>query len=204
MRPIICLVTPGNGASSALIDRIAAAARAGVDFVQIRERELDDRTLLALTREAFAAVRGTPARVLVNARMDIALAAGAAGVHLRGDSPPAFRVRSIVPAGFVIGRSVHSEAEAVEMEARGGCDYLMFGTVFASPSKPAGQRPAGTDVLKRVTARVGLPVLAVGGVSVDRASEIARAGAAGVAAIGLFASGNLAATIRELRSRFDT
>jgi thiamine-phosphate pyrophosphorylase len=199
------MVTPGTGASRALVDRIAAAAHAGVDLVQIRERQLDDRTLLGLTSEAVDRLRGTAAQVLVNGRVDIALAAGAAGVHLRGDSIQASRIRAIVPPGFVIGRSVHGEDEAAEAEEQGGCNYLTFGTVFPSTSKRASHVAAGLDALRRVASRVRLPVLAIGGVSVDRAPAIASAGAAGVAAIGLFASAtDPRDTIRALAAAFDT
>jgi thiamine-phosphate pyrophosphorylase len=188
-----------------LVALIAAAARAGVDLVQIRERGLDDHALLALTREARDAVQGTRARVVVNGRSDIALAAGADGVHLRGDSIAASRVRSLVPPDFVIGRSVHSEAEAAAVEREGGCDYLIFGTVFASMSKSDGHVPAGVEALGRVCGRVRLPVLAIGGVTPDRAAAIASAGAAGLAAIGAFiGSEDLPRTCGLLREPFDT
>ena len=89
---------------------------------------------------AVAAVRGTRARILVNDRPDVALAAGAHGVHLRGDSAPARRVRAAVPPSFLIGRSVHSLDEIAQVSDEGSVDYLLFGTVFATASKP--DRPA--------------------------------------------------------------
>jgi thiamine-phosphate pyrophosphorylase len=205
MRPMISLVTGATSTASALVDVIAAAARAGIDWIQIREPGLDDRRLLALTRDAVAAVRGTPARILVNGRPDIALAAEASGVHLRANSMAASRVRPLVPREFVIGRSVHSPEEAMAAEADGGCDYLIFGTVFASASKPPGHPVAGLDALGRVCASVRLPVLAIGGVTIDRAPAVASAGAAGVAAIGLFAdAADLSRTVAALRNAFDT
>jgi thiamine-phosphate pyrophosphorylase len=124
--------------------------------------------------------------VVVNDRLDVALAAGAHGVHLRGDSYPAARVRAVVPPGFLVGRSVHSAGEAVAVAAAGGVDYLVFGSVFATASK-AGQPPAGLPELAAVAAAVPVPVLAVGGVTVEHAGRVAQAGAAGAAAIGLFA-----------------
>ena len=159
-----------------LVALIGEAARAGVDLIQIRERDLDDRALVALARAAVAAVRGTAARVVVNDRADVALAAGAAGVHLRGDSMPAGRVRAMRAAGFLVGRSVHDEGEAAAVDAEGGCDYLMFGTVFPSASKPAGHRRSAWRHLARVCAGVTAPVLAIGGISIERAAEAARAG----------------------------
>lgn len=188
-----------------MVRLIAGAASAGVDLVQIRERGLDDRALLSLTREAIAAVRGSGARVLVNDRLDVALAAGAAGVHLRGDSIPPSRARELAGEAFIIGRSVHGEAEAAAIEAEGGCDYLLFGAVFLTSSKPPGHPAAGLPALRGVCARVRIPVLAIGGISVGGAAGVAEAGAAGVAAIALFReSHDLQATVRALRQAFDT
>jgi thiamine-phosphate pyrophosphorylase len=139
-----------------------------------------------LVHACVQAVRGTPARIIVNDRVDVALAAGAHGVHLRADSMPAARVRALTPAGFVVGRSVHAADEAARAEHDGGLDYLVFGTVFASPSKP-GQPPAGTGTLAEVVRATRLPVLAVGGITTSTFEAVARTGAAGFAAIGLFA-----------------
>ena len=201
----MCVVTAGRDAPAATLDRIGAAARAGADLIQIREPQLSSRDLFDLTRRAVDGVRGTIARVLVNERADIAIAAGAAGVHLRGDSVAASRVRAIVAEGFVIGRSVHSVREARDADEDGGCDFVLFGTVFQSAGKPRGHRVAGIDELRLVSAAVRLPVLAIGGVIVDRVAEVAAAGAAGIAAIGLFDDvASIAATIARVRSRFDT
>lgn len=140
--------------------------------------------------------------MIVNDRVDLALAAGAAGVHLRGDSFPAPRVKSLVPPGFVIGRSVHSEEEAAASEREGSVDYLMFGTVFPSGSKPPGHPAAGLDALRRVTAAVRVPVIAIGGITPDRVADIMAAGAAGVAAIAMFdGSDPLAPLVQRLRAR---
>src|SRR5690606_6222155 len=133
-----------------------------------------------------AAAAGGRTRVRVNGRTDVALAAGVAGVHLPGSAPPASRIRAVVPTGFLIGRSVHEVEEARSVERDGGCDYLVFGTVFPSTGKPAGHRAAGIDALRAVCDAVRLPVLAIGGIDADRAADVAKAGAAGVAAIGLF------------------
>ena len=184
---------------AALAAAAAAAARSGVDLVQIRERGLDDAALLALAEAVSEASAGSGVRVLVNDRVDVALAARVAGVHLPGRAPDCARVRAIVPDGFLIGRSVHTAEEATAAASSGGCDYLMFGSVFESHSKPAGHTVAGVDALAEVCAAVALPVLAVGGITPDRAPEVARAGAAGVAAIGLFARG----TDEELRRTLD-
>jgi thiamine-phosphate pyrophosphorylase len=170
----------------ALVDRAALAAQQGVDVIQIRERDLPDRELVSLVARIVTAASGTGARVLVNDRADIAIAAGAAGVHLRADSMPASRVRTIVPPGFLVGRSVHTIAEADAAIAGGGCDYLLFGTVYASMGKPEGHPVAGLARLEEVCRRSPLPVIAIGGVDRSRVAAVRRAGAAGFAAIGLF------------------
>ena len=181
--------TEGAASRAAVIAAAGIAARAGVDVVQIRERGLEDESLLALAVSIRDAMAGTGARLVVNDRVDVALAAGAAGAHLPGRAVSCARARTIVPDGFLLGRSVHSVDEAMAAEGEGGCDYLLFGTVFESRGKPPGHPIAGLDALARVCAAVRLPVLAIGGVTVARVPEVVKAGAAGVAAIGLFAAG---------------
>jgi thiamine-phosphate pyrophosphorylase len=176
-----------DGNLDALVARVAAAARAGVSLIQVRERDLDGGALLHLVARCVDAVGSSKARVLVNDRLDVALAAGAHGVHLRGDSLPAVRVRELAPAGFLVGRSVHDAGEARRVSAAGGLDYLMFGPVYETASKP-GRAAAGLAALRSVAAATPLPVLAVGGMSPDRALAAAGAGAAGFAAIGFFAA----------------
>ena len=203
--PAICLITrargtPGSTERLRLLQRLSAAAAAGATMVQIRERQLDDRRLLAFVADVRAAVAGAGTLVLVNDRPDLAIAAGADGVHLKSDAPPAADVRTVVPHGFVVGRSVHSAAEAQATVHAGGCDYLLFGTVFPSRSKPADHPVAGIDALRRVCNGVQLPVIAIGGITESRAAEAVTAGAAGVAAISLFAEAeDVGATVSALR-----
>jgi thiamine-phosphate diphosphorylase len=209
MRPVLCLITPpavDHGSDAALVSRIGEAARAGVHLIHIRQPEREARALIALTVGAIEAVRGTRARVLVNDRVDVALAARAHGVHLRGDSIPAGRARRLVPRGFVLGRSVHSVEEATQLDGEGAVDYLIFGTVFPTSSKP-GARVAGVGALGAVCEATRLPVLAVGGMTADRAGAVAAAGAAGIAAIGLFGgaeAGGLQVVVQTVISAFDT
>ena len=200
MTPVVCLITDRArvaGGADGTVACVTWAARAGVQLVQVRERDLDGGPLTALVRRCVAAVRGTRARVLVNDRLDVALAAGAHGVHLRADSMPATKVRTLCPPGFLVGRSVHARDEAVHAVAAGGLDYLLFGTVFPTNSKP-GHPAAGTDAMAAVAAAVGIPVLAVGGVTADNVGQVATAGAAGFAAIGVFAASSPAALARSL------
>jgi thiamine-phosphate pyrophosphorylase len=185
------------------VQQVRAAARAGVHLIQLRERDLDARPLLELTTHCVEAVRGTRARVVLNDRVDVALAAGAHGVHLRGDSVPTARVRALTGSGFLIGRSVHTAEEARHESGEGG-DYLLFGTVFPSRSKPAAQATGPAD-LARAVAATTLPVLAIGGITPDRLAAVARAGAAGFGAIDLFAASPdaLPAIIEQAVSVFD-
>ena len=171
------------GATLALI---RSAVEAGIDLVQIRETGLTDRALGNLVERAVEAARGTPTRILVNDRVDVALAHGADGVHLKGESVPAARVREHTGADWIVGRSIHGLEEGREVAAGGGLDYVCLGTVFATASKP-GRRPLGAGLLRQAAAVLPLPVLAIGGVTRERVTEVAATGAAGVAAIGLFA-----------------
>lgn len=168
-----------------LLSRVRAAAEAGVHLIQIRERDLDGGPLTRLVSICVDAVRGTRTRVLVNDRLDVALAAGAHGVHLRADSFCGSRVRASVPSPFLIGQSIHSAAEAVAVDGQGTADYLIFGPVFETGSKP-GRPAAGLAELASVAASIRIPVLAIGGITAERVDEVMAAGASGVAGISLF------------------
>jgi thiamine-phosphate diphosphorylase len=191
VRPVVCMITDrrrfGQHGEAVLIHRMALAALAGIHLIQIRERDMADGALLALVVRAVEAVRGTRTRILVNDRLDVAIAAGAHGVHLRGDSTPARRARSAVPRGFLIGRSVHSSEEIAQVSNEGGLDYLLFGTVFATASKPGRPATGIAGLVGAVDAAKGLPVLAIGGMTAGTAGQLARTGCAGFAAIGQFA-----------------
>jgi thiamine-phosphate pyrophosphorylase len=193
-RPIVCYVTDrktlAGGASlgiGALVEKIREAVAAGVDWVQIREKDLPARELLALVREAVAA---GAARVIVNDRIDVAIAAGAAGVHLGHASVPVVEVarwcrsEGRVPADFLVGVSCHSLEGAIEAE-RAGASYTYFGPIYETPSKIPFGKPHGVAELAEVVRAVLIPVIAIGGVSGGNAAECVRAGAAGIAAIRL-------------------
>jgi thiamine-phosphate diphosphorylase len=173
-----------DGSVPRLVSNVRAAAASGVQLIQLREPDLDGRVLLDLAEQMVDAVRGTSARVLINDRLDVALAARAHGVHLRASSYLPSRVRAIAPAGFLIGQSVHSSAEASTM-AGAGADYLLFGNVFETASKP-GKPGVGLAALTEVIRATPLPVLALGGVTHERVPDLMATGAAGFAAISLF------------------
>jgi thiamine-phosphate pyrophosphorylase len=201
----LCLVTDRR--RRAVVEQGRAAVAAGIDLIQVRERDLDGGALSALVAELVRLTRGTQTRVIVNERLDVALACGADGVHLRGDSVPAAHARSMAPPGFLIGRSVRDVGVAAA-EAPSS-DYLIAGTVFPSSSKPGLRECLGVEGLATIVRAVAVPVLAIGGISLDRIDAVAKTGAAGIAAIGLFFEGfegdmPLATTVREARLRFDS
>jgi thiamine-phosphate pyrophosphorylase len=177
------------------------AVDAGIDLVQVREHDLEAANLTDLVLQILAIARGSGTRIVVNDRLDVAIAAGADGVHLRHDSVSVAEARSLAPAPFLIGRSVHDVAAA---NAAAGADYLIAGTVFATTSKPGAARLLGVDGLGAIVATTSAPVLAIGGVTRDRLGAIAATGAAGIAAIGLFSATQLEDLIHEARRRFDS
>jgi thiamine-phosphate pyrophosphorylase len=210
-RPILCYVTDRHALAaaadstgeSAFLERVREAARAGLDWVQLREKNLDARPLFTLASAAIAALRGSAAQVLINDRLDVAWAAGAAGVHLGEDSLPISEVvranRRSRRKDFLVGASCHSP-DAAARAAREGGDYIFFGPVFATPSKAAFGPPQGLARLSEICRSVSIPVLAIGGITAENAGACLEAGAAGIAAIRLFQeSSDLAATVRKIR-----
>ena len=185
-----------------LLEQARFAVAAEIDVIQLREGDLDGGQLATLAAAIVAVTHGTSTRVVVNDRLDVALAAGAHGVHLRGDSFEATQVRSIVAPGFLIGRSVHS---LPEVHRAGPVDYIVAGTVWATPSKGAGHPLLGPDGLAEIVAASPVPVIGIGGVDLRRAQALAAAGAAGGAAIGAFqgrGSGCLAIPLQTVTRSF--
>ena len=208
------------------VKKIAEASAAGCQLIQIRERDVPARILCQMTREAIEAARPFGARVLVNDRLDVALASGADGVHLRSTSLPVDLVRRVRDqrglAPFLIGVSTHNLTEAQRAE-EGGATFLVTGPVFSPNSKTIegplmGLAPLakicqangsnsktiegplmGLDPLAKICQGVSLPVLALGGVGRENYREVMATGAAGIAAIGLFqVTQGLSTLIREL------
>lgn len=193
--PIVCYVTDrkslGDGRDGAsLREKIRVAIEAGADWLQIREKDLPGRELLDLARSAVAGRDHASSRVFVNDRLDVALAARAAGVHLGGDSLSAREVvpwcrNAHAPTEFLVGVSCHSLDEAREAESA-GASYIFFGPIFDTPAKRGLGTPQGAARLTEVCRSVRIPVIAIGGVGEGNAAECFRAGAAGIAAIRLF------------------
>ena len=175
--------------------------------MQIRERGVDATDHVGLVRQCAAL--GPAARIIVNDRLDVALAGGAAGVHLREDSIGINAARRLAPENFLVGRSVHSSATAAKAQS---ADYMIAGSVFETDSKP-GQPVLGLDGLRAVVQAAGdCPVWALGGMTAARSRDVVACGIEGVAAIGAFLPvspvDDLAATVHELtkvmRFSFDT
>ncbi|MCI0403077.1 MAG: thiamine phosphate synthase [Acidobacteria bacterium] len=195
-----------------LLARIVEAARCGVDYIQLRERDLSVRDLESLAREAVRAVQDTSSRtrLLINSRTDVALAVGADGVHLRSDDVSASDTRTLLAGAgqrpMLVAVSCHTITEVVRADA-GGADFAVFGPVF---EKPAGDvhaaHPAvGLAGLREVCERTALtmkrmPVLALGGVTVENAAHCVKAGAAGVAGSRLFQESDAAEVVKKLKS----
>jgi thiamine-phosphate pyrophosphorylase len=187
---------------------VRAAAEAGCQLIQVREKDLSACDLAAFVRRAVAAAQPHGARVLVNDRLDVALAAGAGGVHLRSGSMPAREVRRLLARllppdrarEFLVGASTHSLAE-VEAAAAGGADFVVCGPVYAPTSKNAAGPLLGLDRFAEICRRVRLPVLALGGVTAENFREPLAAGAVGVAGIGLFQDFGSLGGLNHLRAR---
>lgn len=216
--PILCYVTDRRSLPSAtepdvlpsLVGRVEAIAAAGVDWVQIREKDLSGKELAGLTREAVrrTALRADSthraARIFVNDRVDVALTEGAGGVHLGENSLPVADAKRLVearssPRDFLVGVSCHS-LEGAQLAASDGADYLFFGPIFDTPAKVDFGEPQGLTRLAQACRSVSVPVLAIGGVTLENAAACVAAGAAGIAAIRLFQESiDLAAVVGALR-----
>ncbi len=177
------LLAPGVSLESALARSVSPAKETRPDWIQIREKDLSARELFELVRRALAIA--SAAKIIVNTRFDVALAAGAAGVHLPSGAPSPERFRSLVPPGFLIGVSCHTLSELRAAE-QGGADYAFFGPVFPPRSKSSDLAPRGLAGLKQAACSVKIPVLALGGVTTEKTGACVDAGAAGIAAISLF------------------
>lgn len=206
--PLLCYVTDRkalrvtNPADSlaALVQKIEEVLAAGIDWVQIREKDLPAREFASLTQQAlgiaakYSAKRSSAIRVLVNDRLDVALAGLANGVHLGERSLPIAEAKRLIGSAagkravheaFLVGASCHS-IETVQAAERDGADYIFFGPIFATPSKQSFGLPQGTNRLQEVCRSVSIPVLAIGGITLENAPACMNAGAAGIAAIRLF------------------
>lgn len=187
-----------------VLERVTEAASSAIDFIQLREKDLPAAQLEFLARAAVEKVRsfGGPTRLLINSRTDVALAVGADGVHLRSKDVTPTDVRRIWRlAGRkndpVIAVSCHTDPEVVAAKEQ-GADFVVFGPVFEKKNAPATQATRLEQLA--ASCRHGIPVLALGGITIESAASCIQAGAAGIAGIRLFQSGDLRQTVKRLRS----
>jgi len=199
-RPILCYITDRRAlASGQVLPVILAAIDAGLDLIQIREKDLGTRDLLALASAAVEGVRekgarsssGPVPRIVVNDRLDVALAAGAGGVHLGGESLPAATVCTALRAhgDFWVGVSCHSPEDTAAAEAA-GADYVVLGPIFETASKLPYGPPLGLGALERAAHGTRIPLLALGGITPGRVRSCIDAGAAGIAGVSIFQQGS--------------
>lgn len=194
-KPIRYLITRGASTETTtpkspefrhILEQVSAAVAAGLELIQLREKRLTARVLFELSEQSAAMTLGSETRLLVNDRADVAAAAGADGVHLTTQSIDAATIRRTFGEDFLIGVSTHSLAEA-DVAKEVGADFVVFGPLFATPSKENYGPPAGLAKLADVAKELApFPVLALGGVDVTNARECLRAGASGIAGISLF------------------
>ena len=179
--------------------QIEAAVRGGAAIVQLREMRLEDDAFLAEARRFAALCHELGAVSIINDRPDIALAAGADGVHVGQDDLAAGRARALLGPGKLLGVSAHSRTEALRARAA-GADYLGVGAAFATGTK-ADARPISRETIRAVTAAVDIPAVAIGGVSRENILELRGLGLAGVAVVsGIFGQKHPEAAARELRA----
>src|SRR2546423_4056538 len=186
--------------TTALIDFLCAAIDAGVDLIQLRERDLSPRALLAIADAIVPVARTAGAALLINDRADLAACAGA-GVHLTTRSMPADAVRRAFGQSLFVGASTHNLAEA-DAAARAGADFIVFGPVFETESKKAYGPPVGLAALREVVERLTIPVIALGGIKPCNFHDALQTGAAGIAAISMFVEArDLGGLVRQIKRK---
>ncbi len=190
-RPLFYYITDRHQLAAdsipALRSAIARAVAWGVDFIQLREKDLTDRELLRLTQDAVKISRGSSCRILVNGRLDIAVAGRAHGVHLPSTGLEVADLEPYLPDDFILGVSTHSLREA-RCAATAGADYIVLGPVFATPSKLHYGEPMGCSRFRQICSAISLPVFGLGGIRPNNIRQVLSAGAAGIAGIRLFQS----------------
>ena len=199
----LCVVADAHAAGGRYLPPlIAESVKAGATLIQLRAKGMDTADLMALACRTRELLRKHNVPLIVNDRVDIALACGAEGVHLGQRDLPLKPARALLGKKRIIGISVSTTGEAREAEA-GGADYLGAGPVFATASKQDLPRILGTEGLKAIRAEVKIPVLAIGGITADRAEEVAAAGADGMAVISaVWSTEDIAGAVKALLEAF--
>ncbi len=174
---LVAITDDAEDQRSTLVDRVAAAVRGGATSVQVRLKRATPREVVEVSR---AIVTKVPVPVIVNDRADIALAAGAAGVHVGEADLPVSTIRRFVPASFIIGASLGGDAELANARE---ADYVGIGPLFTTDTKGDAGKAIGIDGFKKLAGLSGRPAVAVGGLSADRAAQVMAAGGVGVAVV---------------------
>ncbi len=181
-----------------LVPLLQQVLTAGVPAIQLRERDLSVRELLALAREVRAVTVSSGSQLLINDRIDVALALEGVGVHLRSNSLPLSVARRMLGAQRLLGISVHSVEEGLSAESQ-GADYIVLGPIYETPSKQMFGPPLGIHTLEKACMLVRIPIIGIGGVTAARAREMRRAGAFGAAVItAILGADDVASATREL------
>ncbi|MBI71103.1 MAG: thiamine phosphate synthase [Gemmatimonadetes bacterium] len=180
---LIVITDPILSKPFGLINTIEATLEAGAGMIQLRDKHANSNELLESAMRILVLTRATGALLVVNDRLDVALAANADGVHLGPDDARVSQVRNIVPENFIIGYSTDDPSEGKEAESQ-GADYLGCGTVYRTSNKPDAGSAIGPDGIKKMVDAVSIPVVGIGGITPQNTTEIWNAGASGVAVIG--------------------
>jgi thiamine-phosphate pyrophosphorylase len=162
---------------------VAALVQGGARWIQLRDKKAGGADLLAAATAALLETRAASARLIVNDRLDVALAAGADGVHLGGDDLPVSEARRLAPDGFIIGHSTHSVAEALRAAESLPCDYVALGPIYPTSTKQDAHAVLGPEALHAVCSRIGKPLVAIGGIDAGRLPEVLEAGATAAAVV---------------------
>ncbi|MGH9445406.1 MAG: thiamine phosphate synthase [Terriglobia bacterium] len=202
---ILCYITDRGGLPDGRLPLVLRQAiDAGIDIIQIREKDLATRPLMTLATAAVVQARDAKTQIVINDRLDVALTSKAAGIHLGRQSMPARRVREIAPENFLAGVSCHSLQEVRQAEMD-GATYILLGPVFETPSKRSYGPPLSLRVLEQAASATAIPVYALGGITRERVLHCLNAGARGIAGIRIFQDApSLRQRVREIRGLLET
>ncbi len=199
---LIVITDAALAAPRSVLEIVRAALEAGAPAIQLRDKAADARSLYEQARTMLPLTRAAGALLFINDRLDVALAAGADGVHLGPDDIPVAAARRALPPDFLVGFSTDDPVRARHAAAE-GASYIGCGAIFGTGTKDVGGERIGTERLRRVVEAAGIPVVGIGGITPANVSEIARTGAAGAAVVGaVMTAQDPAATVRALLAPF--
>lgn len=176
------ITDPRYGRGETLLEKVAAAIRGGATIIQLRDKTATTRALIEQARALLTITRPAGVPLIINDRVDVALAVGADGVHLGVDDMPIADARRLLGPHAIIGGSPETPEDALRMQHE-GATYLGVGDVFGTPTKPDAGHPIGIEGLQRIIALVDIPVVGIGGITPANAADVIRAGAAGIAVV---------------------